>query len=453
MDGLLSEHLQLEPESIGGIDEREYQHKGTEFLQAIRRAFLCDDPGLGKTFQALKAAELPVQVNCPLYLTGQWEDSILQIYPEAVIARADGTRKQREITVSKKADFYVMNYAMLKSYDMPGDIKTYINDEAHHLRNHRALHSKSASIIENTDPKARIYHLTATPFWKVVSDIWMPLHILYPMIFTSYRDFIKLYCSTIRSPYGLKVVGIKPRMRADLKRLLQPIMLGRTYADVGRYLPEIIETTIKLKLPPLQRALYDKVKEEYSVRWSDDAEQQKLIFNPASLLHPLRQITAQSGKFDAVEGILEDNNDKPAVIGFYYRDHAKMMYSRLNPKTAVLITGDMDAVDRQRLAVEAQNTGKHIVASQKSLSEGVNLYKYRMFIFGEESHVPGQNHQFLSRVVRDRNDDGLDREPVRVYYVHATATVDVHIHSVSKSRTKSINTIRELLELTLKKVA
>lgn len=442
----------LEDEEISAYDDREYQQFGTEFLKAIRRAFLCDSPGLGKTRQAIDATELPAQVTCPLYLTGQWEESILRAHPDAVIARADGSRKQREVIVSKEADWYIMNYAMLKSYDMP-IVKTYINDEAHHLRNRRALHSKSAAIIQNEDPTARIYHLTATPFWKTVDDVWMQLHILYPKIFTSYRDFVKLYCTSIRSPYGLKVVGIKPRMRADLKRLLQPIMLGRTYADVGRYLPEIIETTIKLKLPPLQRALYDKVKEEYSVRWSDDAEQQKLIFNPASLLHPLRQITAQSGKFDAVEGILEDNNDKPAVIGFYYRDHAKMMYSRLNPKKAVLITGDMDAVDRQRLAVEAQNTGKHIVASQKSLSEGVNLYKYRMFIFGEESHVPGQNHQFLSRVVRDRNDDGMDREPVRVYYVHATNTVDIHIHRVSKSRTKSINTTRELLELTLKKVA
>lgn len=151
-------------------DDREYQRFGTEFLKAIRRAFLTDDPGLGKTRQAIDAVELPAQVTCPLYLTGQWEESILRAHPDAVIARADGSRKQREVIVSKEADWYIMNYAMLKSYDMP-NVKTYINDESHHLRNRRALHSQSAAIIQNEDHTARIYHLTATPFWKTVDDI------------------------------------------------------------------------------------------------------------------------------------------------------------------------------------------------------------------------------------------------------------------------------------------
>lgn len=441
------------PNSTNGYENREYQEFGTRFLKGIKRGFLTDDPGLGKTPQAIKAAELPCMVVAPRYLCGQWDDAIRREHGDAVIAFADGTRKERERVLSRRADWYIVNLEMMPTYELPDGIRTYINDESHHLRNRTALHSKAAKLVENHDPGARIYNLTATPFWKSVDDIWHQAHILYPDVFSSYEQFRKLYCVTLRTPYGVpKVVGVKRAMREGLKELLKPIMLGRTYADVGRYLPETVESIVKLNLGPVHKQLYEKLVTEYSMQWnSGEDEQRKLIFQPNTLLHVLRQITAQVGKFEAVESIIEDNFNKPAVIGFWYKDHARMMQARLGDANSVLVTGDMDAVERQRLALQAMNSGKHIVASQKSLREGVNLQGYRLFIFGEEDYVPGSNHQFLSRVVRDRNDGGVDREPVRVFYIHARGTIDENIHRVSKSRKTSIQATRELLELTLRK--
>lgn len=443
-----------------GYDDRTYQTVGTAFLRLVRRGFLTDDPGLGKTRQAIDAAELPCMVLAPRYICGQWEDSIRRADPNANIILADGSRKARTEALKGTADWYILNYEMIKSYEVPTDIKTFINDESQHLRNRRADKTKAVKWLENVDPTSRIYHLSATPFWKNVDDIWMQLNILYPSLFSSYRDFVKTYCIALNSPYGPKILGIKKAMRAGLKQLLQPIMLGRTYADVGRYLPEAIETVVRLDMSPLMKAMYDKLITDYSLKYGDEDDLQRLIFQPSTVLHALRQVTFNSGKIDAVLGILDDNrlgdntgissNNTPAVIGCWYRDHAKMMFDAIGPKNAVLITGDVPGIERQRLAMWAQNNGKHIVATQKSLSEGVNLYKYRLFICAEEDYVPGSNHQFVSRVIRDRNDDGLDKSPVRVYCVHAGA-IDGHIHRVSRTRKTSIEATRELLELTLKK--
>src|SRR5688572_23356255 len=98
-----------------GYEDRDYQRIGTEFLKLIHRGFLTDDPGLGKTMQAINATELPALVAAPKYLCGQWEDAILRAHPDAVIAHADGTRKQRDKILSKKADWYVINYEMMRS--------------------------------------------------------------------------------------------------------------------------------------------------------------------------------------------------------------------------------------------------------------------------------------------------------------------------------------------------
>jgi SNF2 family DNA or RNA helicase len=431
------------------LSVREYQRIGTGFLRAIRRGFLTDDPGLGKTFQAAEAAELPCMIVAPKYLGGQWADFLSTQYPDTVVAHADGTRTQRDAVLSKKADWYVVNLEMLHSYDMPSGIRTFINDESHHLRNRTATQSRAAYALENLDKTSRIYHLSATPMWKSVADIWMQAHILYPTVFSSYHEFVKLYCVTANGPYGVKILGIRPKMKKPLKELLNPIMLGRTYKDVGRYLPTTVDTIIKLDLPEQYRTIYKKMVSDYQLTWDDEEGRQKLIFQATTVLHALRQITMYAGKIEAIEGILEDNNDKPAVIGFWYKDHARMMYQKLGKSRAVLITGDIESTERHRIALWAQRNGKHIVASQMSLSEGINLHQYRLFIFGEENYVPGSNHQFLSRVVRDRQDGGLDESPVRVFYVQARKTIDESVHRVTKTRSNTISTVQQLLEQTL----
>lgn len=438
-------------EIVAPFEEREYQEFGTFFLKTIRRGWLTDDPGLGKTRQAINAAELPAMVVAPYYLGGQWADAIRRVHGDAKIAHANGTRKERDRILDRKADWYIVNPEMVKSYDMPTEIRTYINDEAHHLSHRQADKTKAVNLMENRDPNARIYHLTATPFWKNIDDIWMQGHILYPKIFNSYHQFVKLYCRTIRTPWGgPKVLGVKTAMRRGLNELLKPIMLGRTYKDVGRFLPDTVETIIRLDMDPVLRAVYNQVLNNYYLMWEDEEEKRRLIFNPATALHPLRQITAKAGKFDAINQIIVDNN-QPAVIGFLYRDHATEMYKMLGEKNAVLVTGEQSGQERQKLALWAQANKKHIVASQKSLSEGVNLPEYRLFIWGETDHVPGRNHQFLSRVVRDRNDGGRDTSPVRVYYVEVRNTVDGIIRRVSKSRKTAIDATRELLDAVMRK--
>lgn len=431
-------------------DVREYQAQGTNFLRAVKRGFLTDEPGLGKTIQAIRAVELPCMVIAPKHLILQWEASILQEDPKAKIASVMGTRTQRDMILDKQADWYILNYEMLATYDLPPDMRTFINDESHRLRNRHATLTHAAYEIENRVKDARIYHLSATPMWKAPDDIWMQAHILYPQVsvFKSHKRFVDLFCVSLRSPFGgPKVVSIKRAMRGPLKDLLAPIMLGRTYKDVGRYLPDTIETVIELSLPKAHRNIYKQMVDNYSIEYGED--KQKLIFEATTVLHALRQVTAHAGKFDAIKSLLEDNLNIPAIIGFWYRDHAKYMYELLPKGSAVLLTGEIDSVERNRLALQAQSRGQHIVATQDSIREGTNLSKYKLFVFGEQHYVPESNRQFMTRAVRDRNDGGKDKEPVRVFYVCMKGTIDMSIYKVAKKRGEAIASVREVLDRTL----
>lgn len=420
---------------------REYQEIGTKWLDWRERGFLTDWPGMGKTLQASEALvkDLPGFVAAPSHLVGQWADFLTEQYEGRVkVGLATGTRKQRDAVLDQKADVYVCNYEMLKSYALPTGIKRIIYDESHHLRNRSANKSKAAKSFANKNPKTHVYMLSASPMWKSLDDIWMQLNILYPTIFTSYHQFVEMFFVTLDTPYGTKVLKVKKDKREELDTLIKPIKLGRTYKDVGRFLPDVIENNVIIDFSTAQQKFYDEIKYNYQVQFEDEDGQKDLIFNGAGVLHTLRQVTMGSGKVDTIKSIVEDVG-KPTVIGCWYRDHAEMVQKALD--NCVLITGDMNAQARQQLALRAQNNDWHIAATEASICEGVNLYKYKHIIMAEEHWPPGANYQFISRVVRDRNDNGQDQDPVIINYVMVRRSVDTAIHDIAKRRQNSIKDV------------
>lgn len=424
---------------------RPYQEIGRDFLINVRRGFLKDDPGLGKTLQASSAIELPGMIIAPNHLTAQWVDFLEKQYNGIKIAYAYGTRKEKEKILDKKADIYVINKEMLAIYDLPIGIKTFVVDECHHLRSPNADVSRAAYSYFNKDPNSRIYMLSATPAWNTVADLYMQLHITYPKVFDySYREFVRTWCSTVDYPYGAKVIGVKKHLRGAIRKLLNPIMLGRTNKDVGRQLPPVIENTILIDLDKPRRQLYDRLKNDYRLQYDTEEGKKNLIFSPVGMLHALRQITAHSGKFQAIADLVEDNR-LPSLIGFWYKDHAQEMYKVLPKGSAVLLTGDVDARERFRLALQAQKDGKHIVCTEEAIREGVNLYNYRQVICGEEHYVPSANDQFVKRVIRDRNDNGADQTPVLKYCVHVRKSVDEEVHRRAVGKGKSIEDFIEAI--------
>lgn len=431
----------------GQLIPRDYQMYGRDWLIARRRAMLTDQAGLGKTLTAALAAETPCLVVCPKYLVNQWGDFLTKQFPDDVVSVATGPRKSRIAALRRRANWYVINTAMLRTFVLPfaAELKTIIYDEFHHLRNRKSMQSRAAFLLSERED-LRVYGLTASPMWKQVDDIWMQLHILQPEIFTSYNTFVDQFCIVDRSsPYGVKVLGLRKRMQRELDEVLKLTCLGRTYGDVGRQLPRTIESVLSVEFPDELRRKYIDTQRSFRLEAEEADERGDRTFIPlsaASMMHTLRQLTAFPGKIEAVANLIEDI-DRPAVVFTWYRDHAADVAEAIHG--AVCITGELPAEERHRLALDAMRRKATIVATLSSLSEGINLQEYRAVVFFEQNWPPGSNYQALSRVVRDRNEsaDSLtgNDDPVLVYHVQVPRTIDEVIYRVTRKREASISDV------------
>ena len=441
-----------QPVKAESMKPRPYQIQGIEFLRATKRAILADAPGLGKTFQAAEAAELPAIVSCPLALVGQWKDFIETQYPEApVILGAYGDIIKRTEAVKEHADmggWLIVNHDFWRNIFVEHPIDTLIVDEFHHFRNKEAKRSKGLWVKAQFTP--RVYGLTATPIFKDVGDLWHLLHILDKTKWSSYWSFLAQFAITSNYGYGTRVQRI--RSRPALEKATAPWMLGRSYAQVQMYLPEKIDKHVLLDLTGDNRKRYNELRDYYRLELEKENEEGdtfKLFANAGAVLHALRKLTMTTEKVAAIKEIIEDTpGERPVVVFTWYKDSAETLAKALN---AELITGEVNPEERRERA-QGEDKKRIKVATIASISEGVDLSNFRTVVFAEETYVPGQSYQALSRVLRHRTEkteDGVpDREPVIIHWVRYKMTVDQIVHTTAKSRVEgnALTVLKEVLE-------
>lgn len=446
-------------EHSGGMSPfipREYQEEGILFLHGSKRAMNTDAPGLGKTNQAALAAEKPVLIICPNYLVTQWAEWLCgedeksrernggRVVPNVdwtdTVVAVQGDEADRRRSIRFHADWTIINIQAVVKYEdelKRQHYETIIIDESHHVKNHTSARARAVRrIVSNVE---RVYELSATPVKREIDDLFMQIHILHPDLFPSYNKFVQTYCDYETDRFGVHVKGAKKKMIGELEEIMDVIRLGRSYEMAGRQLPPVIESYVKIVLPPAIRKIYDEAVTYWRIE-----ELEEHYINYMQVYHQLRQLITGAFKYGAVKELLADEVRK-AVTFTWYKPTAYEIQREFGEKDMVCITGDIKDVD-ERIALA--KGPKHVVGTISAMSEGIDMSDARTVIYAEEDWTPGSNYQAVSRVVRDRNDDGANVEPVRVIYVHCVKTIDEIIHARSKKRAGTIrDVIREALYL------
>jgi superfamily II DNA or RNA helicase len=428
---------------------RPYQEEGVRFLQGgSQRRMLTDAPGLGKTLMATEAAVLPCVVTCPLYLVEQWSEFLRIQYPNDLVhvaAYGDIIKRTEGIKAfSEQGGWLIVNHDAWRRLYIP-TAATVIADEVHHFRNRDAQRSKGFKAYATLT--SRVIGLTATPVYKDIGDLWHLLNILDPKAFSSYWRFIDRIAVVADWGYGNQIVRMRdPKL---LDKILEPYFLGRTYRDVGMQLPQRIDKHITLNMPKPDQVVYNKLRDFY--RLEVEGEPDKIFWNAGAALHELRKLTVTKEKLDTVVDLAEyahKSTRAPVVIFVWYRETAHRVADYLNAKLghgkpcAVAVTGEDKPVERRRLATSGPT---YRVLTQQSVSEGVDASDARTVLYVEETYVPGQQYQALSRVIRKRHND--DPTPVVVYWLRYLKTVDSVVHNTARSRLtgNALTVLREAL--------
>jgi len=334
---------------------------------------------------------------------------------------AYGNRYQRERAVNFTCDWLIVNHAMFRTYELP-PVRTLIIDESHHFRGRKA--KQSTNLRKYAADVPYIFMLTATPIVRESDDLFMQLSILYPKVFTSYWSFVDRYCKTQQTPWILRVIGIK--QPAVFRIMLSKYALGRSYEDVALELPELITNYIPIEFTPEQLSNYRATK---MFHVSNGVPLQHAV----QVLLELRRMCVCPQKIEAARSLLEDIAG-PVVVFTYFRESAHKVAEALR---CACVTGELTPAQRMEIVDRKQT----LVATIDSISEGVSLAHMSAVVMFEETYIPGQMFQAISRVRRHGAAGNI-----LLYYIHMVHSIDETIHRCLERR---ITDIKQILDLEL----
>ncbi|TPW76037.1 DEAD/DEAH box helicase [Schumannella soli] len=165
----------------GGTELMRHQAR---FIQSARDGhrtyLLADEPGLGKTAQALLAASVtasyPLLVVVPNVVKMNWAREVQKWTPQRTVTVVQGDGQN----IDAFADIVVVNYEVLDrhvAWLSRRGFKGMIVDEAHFIKNRDSQRSKNvqalSASIRAAQPKALLIALTGTPLINQIEDFRM----------------------------------------------------------------------------------------------------------------------------------------------------------------------------------------------------------------------------------------------------------------------------------------
>jgi SNF2 family DNA or RNA helicase len=322
--------------------QRETEHRAFK-----SNLFIAFEPGLGKTVTAIELGKdvmaSPALVNanavlviCPKRLRLQWIAMIQEQDPVTPITMIETGMvfKGRELTgwvvAHYEAVVSTQQYLRQRAWGL------VIVDEAHHIKNRKALRTKAVRTIE----AIRKVALTAVPMDRSPAELWSVLNWLFPQTYRSYWNFVEKYCSMEAVPPWLtggkyagasKIIGTKNE--EELAEELAPFFVRYTKQQVAPELPARTVTKVPVEMYPEQEALYNKI-----ARAKDIVVDELIIPNVLARITKLQQVTSDplaanlgvmsSAKCDWVAEYLEDNPDISVVVFTRFRATAKALAAR-----------------------------------------------------------------------------------------------------------------------------
>lgn len=300
--------LESLPEGEGDEDLFPHQRAGVKFLSTARRALLADEPGLGKTAQAIRTLRklkndgeqvFPALVVCPNTLKKNWAREFKKWWPENTpkVQVINGTPAQRRKQFDDpEVDVYVINWESLRTHSRLApygsislarcpecgghdervsenkcevhlrelntiDFKAVIADEMHRSKDPK---SKQSRALWATTGSADIrLALTGTPIANNVLDLWAILHWIAPEEWPNKTKWIDRMVNTMLNAFGgMMVLGVKPQMEDEFFAAINPRMRRMLKSRVLPWLPEMMFERRDVEMSPKQAKAYKQMRDD-----------------------------------------------------------------------------------------------------------------------------------------------------------------------------------------------
>ena len=435
-----------------GREYMPFQKAGIAYALSKRNVLIADEPGLGKTIQAIGLLNaLPesererVLIVVPAYLRLNWKAELERWLTWRPKIHLDG-----DITGNEKGIF-ILSYEKATKYVaeareqkvLIGKFDVVVADEAHYLKNPKAQRTKAVLNLK----AERWLFLTGTPVLNRPVELWPLLTKLDPNgLGSSWRNYVIRYCAATKTKWGWDVNGASNT--DELNKLLRgKCMIRRLKKDVLKELPSKIRRRVYLD-PKDSRDLEKAFAREREIF-------QALITEFGSLENALRQrgiggleeLTAARHAValakipQACKYILEALEESEHLVIFtWHRDVAYTLRDCLERSqvSCVMATGDMSTEARHE-SVKAFQDGKAkvFIATIAAAGTGVTLTRANRVIFIEEAWQPGVVVQAEDRIHRI----GQEADSVFAEHLIVSGSVDEIILRALEDKSQVIGNI------------
>lgn len=346
-------NLEFLPDGEGDQDLFPHQRAGVKFLSTAKRALLADEPGLGKTAQAIRSLKylqsqgeqvFPALIVCPNTLKKNWSREFKKWWPDSGlnIEIITGTAAQRRKQFEKEnVDVYIINWESLRTHSRLSaygsialakciecgghDERTTLNKCEVHKRDLNLVDFKSVIADEmhrSKDPKSKQsralwaatgdanvrFALTGTPIANNVLDLWAILHWIAPEEWPSKTRWIDRMVDTMLNAFGgMMVLGVKSHMESEFHATVDPRMRRMLKSNVLPWLPEMMFERRDVEMSTKQAKAYKQMRDNMIAELESG---ETLV--AASVLTQTTRLSQFASSF--AEIVVDENSGEPKAI-------------------------------------------------------------------------------------------------------------------------------------------
>ena len=436
------------------IEPYEYQKEGIAYALEKKRCIMGDEPGLGKTAQAIGVLTVtkafPALVICPASLKVNWQRELRKFGGlTGVILNDDNKQTWQRFWEMKKSDgracaeVFITNYESLKKFfverirrdgrftlksvDFDERIKlfrTVIIDESHKCKNAGTQQSKFVQGIAMG--KEYVLELTGTPVVNNNIDLIQQLNIMGRLNdFGGYSKFMARYCAGERKSSHLKELNWLLRKNCFFRRMKKDV-LTQLPDKTRSYLVTDIDNMKEYKA-----AERDVIKYLRDYRDADDEKIQKTIRGAIMVkMSILKQISAKgkvSGAIDIIHNTIDGG--QKLIVFCFLKEVVQALKQEF--RDAVTVTGDDNdrqkqwAVDR----FQSDESCRLIILNYRSGGTGLTLTAASNVLFVEFPYTFADCCQAEDRAHRNGQ-----KNAVNCVYLLGQDTIDEYLYNLIQTK-------------------
>ena len=443
------------------VEPYEYQKQGIAYALEKKRCIMGDEPGLGKTAQAIgtmtASRAFPCLVICPSALKVNWQREFRKFGDINAVILNDRNQHTWQNLVSYKdkngetaGKVFIVNYESIKKFfvkeikdtnrftlrsiifnDKIKLFRSVIIDESHKCKSSKTHQAKFVQGI--CKGKEYVLELTGTPVVNSNIDLCEQLNIMERLNdFGGYKEFKERYCGGLNGSSN----------STELNYLLRKYcFFRRQKKDVLKWLPEKTRSYIVTDIDNRQEyedASNDLLK--YLVDYknaSEDKIQRAIRGEVMVKMGILKQISAK-GKIKAASEIIHDTIDggEKLIVFCFLKQVVRDLKKEF--KDAVTVTGEDNTKEKQRAVDAFQNdpNTKLIILNYKSGGTGLTLTAASNVLFVEFPWTYSDCCQAEDRAHRNGQ-----KNAVNCTYLLGKDTIDEYMYNIIQRKKKVSNCV------------